>query len=118
MSDVTDLLDRLAAGTTTLDDAVRDFESRDWPPAPDDKTREAAALAGADPEPIAEGSFAEVAAAYTDGLIDDEQYAALATAAANAMSGGQDGGLDSGTDAPDAPAADATPPQDQVAPTR
>jgi hypothetical protein len=87
MSDVTDLLDRLAAGTTTLDDVVRDFEKRDWPTAPDDKAREAAALAGADPEPIPEGSFAEVSSAYVSGQIDDEQYAALATAAAGAMSG-------------------------------
>lgn len=126
MSEVTDLLERLAAGTTTLDDAVRDFETRTWPTPRTDEERQASAIANDDPEPVQENSFAEVASAYVDGEIDDEQYAALAHAAAAAMGGGdqppQDATADPATPdpaaAPAAPPAPAGPQPPEVAQTR
>lgn len=112
MSDVTDLLDRLTAGTTTLDDVARAFETHTWPTPPSDEERNAAALRNDDPEPSPEGSFDEVAAAYINGEIDDAQYAALAEAAAKGM--GADGADVSGADAP--PSDDAARAGDAVTP--
>lgn len=116
MSDVTDLLDRLTAGTTTLEDVARAFETREWPQPASDAERQAAALRGDDPEPITEGSFAEVASAYINGDIDDEQYATLAQAAAKGMgASGADPGADPAADV--APAGDATTPADAATTT-
>jgi hypothetical protein len=84
MSDVTEALAALQAGGRTLDEVVAMFRSRTWPvpatPPPGTLADEAFP-----PEP--EGSFAEVSVAYSAGVITDEQYAALAEAAAQAMPG-------------------------------
>lgn len=83
MSEVTDVLDRLAAGTMTLDEAAGKFASRSWPRPPRASGTEGAESFPPDPE----GSFAEVSAAYCAEQITPEQYTALAQAAARAMGG-------------------------------
>lgn len=88
MSAVTDLLDQLGAGEVTLDEVVGDFRGRSWPQTPRDEPADATEVFArdqADPEEPPEGSFSEVAAYYARGLVDDQQYAVLATAAAEAM---------------------------------
>lgn len=85
MSEVTDLLQQLAAGEITVDAVAADFEARTWPTGPSDAQRNADAMSFADPEPIAAGSFDEVATAYVIGEITAAQYATLAQAAAKAM---------------------------------
>lgn len=79
MSDVTDALDDLAAGRATLPQVAEMFASRSWPQMATD---------GSDSfPPPPEGSFAEVATAYSAGVITSEQYQVLAEAAARAMGG-------------------------------
>jgi len=84
MSDVTDQLDQLAAGQIDLDAVVSDFGSRQWP-QPDPEPNDPFEAEDSDPEPDPEGSFAEVAGYYARGKLTDDQYAALAQAAAGAM---------------------------------
>lgn len=79
MSDVTKMLDQLGSGAIELDAVASAFASRKWP------QRARATDELQDPEPDPEGSFAEVAGYYAMGRINDEQYAALAQAAAGAM---------------------------------
>uniref|UniRef100_UPI003F492DAD hypothetical protein n=1 Tax=Nonomuraea sp. CA-251285 TaxID=3240002 RepID=UPI003F492DAD len=84
MSDVTDLLDRLAAGDTTVAEVGRVFAARRWPtvrPAAGGYAALAAREDG-DPEPIAPGSWAEVEAAFVNGVISADQYEALFAARA------------------------------------
>lgn len=85
MSDVTDQLDQLAAGQVDLDAVVSDFGSRQWPQPDPQPTSDPFQAEDMDPEPDPEGSFSEVAGYYARGKINDEQYAALAEAAAGAM---------------------------------
>lgn len=88
MSAVTDLLDQLAAGEVQLDEVTADFRSRVWPQTPRDEPRDADEVFTRDlqdPEEPPEGSFKDVAAYYAMGKIDDQQYAVLAAAAAEAM---------------------------------
>lgn len=86
MSEVTDLLNKLRAGTLPLDKVAEAFKTRKWPKGPAKHTTyEALATADmGDPEPAVEGSFDEVSAAYALGQITDKQYAVLAKAAAAA----------------------------------
>lgn len=88
MSAVTDLLDQLEAGEVELGEVVADFRSRTWPQTPRQEPKDATEVFARDledPEEPPEGSFGEVATYYSMGKIDDQQYAALATAAAEAM---------------------------------
>jgi len=84
MSDVTQLLDQIGAGQTTVDAVAADFAKRKWP-VPPQPTGDAFEQDAQDPEPDPEGSFSEVAGYYAMGKLDDQQYAALAQAAAGAM---------------------------------
>ncbi|MFF4777516.1 hypothetical protein ACFY05_32135 [Microtetraspora fusca] len=79
MSDITETLRSLAAGDVTLDQVAEDFAARTWPtpPKPADNLDAAMKRMAEDPEPLTPGTWDEVSAAYTSGLIDDEQYAAL-----------------------------------------
>lgn len=84
MSRVTDLLAALRAGEKSLDEVAAAFRTYRWPknPVPVAKSfAELAAREEQDPEPLQDGSFDEVAVAYTAGQITDEQYARLAEAA-------------------------------------
>jgi hypothetical protein len=86
VSAVTDLLDRLIAGDVPLQRVAADFATRSWPSGPSDAKLNADAMSFADPEPFAAANtFAEVEAYYAQHKITDEQYAALAKAAASAM---------------------------------
>lgn len=67
MSTVTDALDALILGRRSIEDVEAEFAQRDWPT-----------------DPQAEGSFTEVADAYTAGRIDLANYTRLAEAAAAA----------------------------------
>jgi hypothetical protein len=80
MSEVSTTLEALAAGKLTLAQAAERFKARQWPaPArPDDP-----ALADQVFPPAPAGSFAEVAVAYSAGLITAAQYRALAEAVAH-----------------------------------
>jgi hypothetical protein len=73
MSDVTEALQGLADGESTLDEVEALFREREWPRRSDDQ-------GGHLP-----GSFAEVADAYSAGLINHDQYVRLAAAATEAM---------------------------------
>lgn len=72
---VTGLLDELVAGTKTVEQVAADFRTRTWP------VRPAVTSDVADPEPLLEGSFDEVAAAFHARRITIEQYATLQQAA-------------------------------------
>lgn len=85
MSDVTDELDQLAAGDIDLDQVVADFRTRQWPSAPEPADDDPFTLDAQDPEVEPPGAFIEVSTYYSMGKINDEQYAALAQAAAEAM---------------------------------
>jgi hypothetical protein len=83
MSEVTDLLAQLRAGSISLEEVADRFRHRAWPgrPAPPSRTAgEALAAEERDPEPPVEGSFQEVHAAYIRHELTDEQYAVLADA--------------------------------------
>lgn len=88
MSDVTDTLDQLIAGEVTLDEVADQFRARSWPRRERVETSDATGLFrldAQDPEEDPEGAFSEVAGYYAMHRIDDQQYAALAEAAAEAM---------------------------------
>lgn len=88
MSDVSDQLDRLAEGTATLEQVADVFRERVWPLAPRPETVEYTDLARrdlADPDAAPEGSFLEVAAAWSAGKLNDDQFKVLSEAAAEAM---------------------------------
>jgi hypothetical protein len=88
MSDVTDLLDRLVAGTVSLDEVAEVFRSRNWPDTPVPRSRTLADVetrALDDPEEPPEGAFIEVASYHQRHLIDLETYSVLAHAAAEAI---------------------------------
>lgn len=97
MSAVTDLLDQLAAGEVELPAVVEDFRGRAWPQNTREEPRDATDVftrEQQDPEEPPEGAFFEVAAYYSQGKIDDAQYAALADAAAEAMQAAPTPGTD------------------------
>lgn len=79
MSEVGTLLAQLAAGKIGLGTVAADFARRTWPtaPPPPASYREAAARELDDPDPIPDGSWGEVEAAYVNGEISDTQYRAL-----------------------------------------
>jgi hypothetical protein len=84
-SEVSDLLDALYRGDTTLDDVAEKFRQRRWPRRrrPEPATYlELAARELEDPDPFVPGSYDDVAAAYHIGRLTDSQYAALVEAIA------------------------------------
>lgn len=88
MSDVTDILDQLAAGEVDLEAVAQQFRTRAWPRRERVETSDATdlyRLDSQDPEVDPEGAFSEVAGYYVMHRIDDEQYRVLAEAAAAAM---------------------------------
>jgi hypothetical protein len=92
MSDVTDLLGQLSDGSVTVADVADQFRRRQWPSAAKPDTTDYTALARrtvTDPDAPPPGSFLEVAAAWHDGTLTDDQFTALAQAAADAIKGQQ-----------------------------
>ena len=69
-------------GELTLDELAQRFRDRTWPPRRLSPTalQEAYKRETEDPEPVAEGSFDEVAGAYLQGEISIEEYDVLARA--------------------------------------
>lgn len=88
MSEVTDLIAALRAGTMSLDQVAARFRERTWPetPRPDPQTdQEIAARAMDDPDPYVPGSFDDVLLAYDKGELTPAEYEALAQAAADSI---------------------------------
>jgi hypothetical protein len=88
MSDVTELLDQLTSGATTVDDVADAFRKRTWPVAPKPDTTSYTDLArrdASDADAPPPGSFLEVAAAWHAGTLPDDQFQTLSSAAAEAM---------------------------------
>lgn len=88
MSEIAELLDKLAAGHVTLGAVAANFATRHWvttkrPQA--SSYAEAAARELDDPEPIQEGTWGEVMAAYTAGKISDDEYRVLFAARSGTM---------------------------------
>lgn len=99
MSDVTDLLDQLVAGTVDLDAVADGFRTRPWPRRTRVETSDATdlyQLDGTDPVGDPEGAFSEVAGYLAMHRIDLEQYRVLAEAAATAMQNAPDPGTPAG----------------------
>ena len=82
MSDVTDMIAAYGRGELTLDELAQRFRDRTWSPRrlSSSGLQEAYKRETEDPEPIAEGSFDEVASAYIQGEISVEEYDILARA--------------------------------------
>jgi hypothetical protein len=82
MSDVTDLIAAYSRGELTLDELAQRFRDRTWPPRrlSPSGLHDAYKQETEDPEPIAEGSFDEVASAYLQGEISIDEYDVLARA--------------------------------------
>jgi hypothetical protein len=88
MSEVSELISALRAGTLSLDDVAERFRDRRWPDtaAPEPGSYlEMAALTLEDPEPDTPGSYDEVTAAYDRGEITSEQYQVLSAAVAESI---------------------------------
>jgi len=88
MSEVTELIAALRAGTMSLDQVVARFRERTWPeaPRPDPQTdQEIAARAMDDPDPYVPGSFDDVLLAYDKGELTPAEYEALSQAAADSI---------------------------------
>lgn len=89
MSEITDMLAQLRTGSMSLEEVATRFRQRQWPGrdmASSRDAQEAFAAEERDPEPLLEGSFEEVHAAYMRHELTKDQYAALAKAAAEAGS--------------------------------
>lgn len=87
MSEVTDALRELQAGTRTIEDVAAMFAARSWPKPPaktPDNAMDAFKAEQSDRDPEPDGSWAEVAQAFYDGIISLEEYEALAEAKASA----------------------------------
>jgi hypothetical protein len=86
--EVSDALQQLHPGERTVEDVAEFFRTRYWPmgtePAPSN-FKDAARAEQHDVDQPAAGSFAEVAFAYSAGVITFDQYAVLAKAAAEAI---------------------------------
>jgi hypothetical protein len=88
MSEVTELIAALRAGTLSLGQVAARFRERTWPetPRPDPQTDlEIAARAMDDPDPYVPGSFDDVLLAYDKGELTPAEYEALAQAAADSI---------------------------------
>lgn len=109
MSAVTDMLDRLVAGSKTVEEVAEDFRQYAWPVTRDPAAtgEEAFTRSLEDPETPVEGSFFDVSHYHASGQITDDQYDVLAEAAAEAMRAG-DGGEDD-----DEPPAGGVDPDDE-----
>ena len=83
MSDVTDMIAAYRRGELTLDELAQRFRDRSWPSRrlSPPTLEEAYKREVEDPDPIAEGSFDEVASAYLQGQISIQEYDVLARAA-------------------------------------
>lgn len=77
MSEVSDALEALGRDERSLDEVEQFFRTRQW--------SRLARGAGQDTDGPPDGSFAEVADAYTAGTISLDQYGVLAAAASAAM---------------------------------
>lgn len=87
MSEITDLLAQLHAGSMSLEEVAARFRRRRWPSRDAASSRDAEEVFAAeerDPEPLLEGSFEEVHAAYVRNELTKDQYTVLAEAAAAA----------------------------------
>lgn len=87
MSEITDLLAALRAGSMSLEEVAARFRRRQWPGgdrASSRNDRGTFAEEERDPEPLLEGSFEEVHAAYMRHELTKDQYAVLAKASAEA----------------------------------
>lgn len=82
MATVQQVLDALAEGRMTLDDAAADFRSRRWPAIP--KTTDAQAWGAQDDSPAHPDSFDTVT---SDSRLSSTQYAQLAQAYTQAVGG-------------------------------
>ena len=84
-NEVTEMLDALHNGTMTIDQVVQRFRERTWPrrQRPEPTTyADMAAEELQDPEPYVPGSYDDVAAAFHDGRLTEEQYTKLIEAIA------------------------------------
>ena len=87
-NEISDLLDALHRGATSLEVVAQKFRERTWsrrrssPPA---TYQEMAAAELQDPEPYLPGSFDDVLAAYETGKITREQFRVLSEAVAEAQ---------------------------------
>ena len=92
MSVITDLMDKMIAGTMTVDQVAEQFRTYAWPPGrPAPATAdEAWARTLEDPETPPEGSFFDVSVYFNQRKITGEQYDVLARAAAEGMKRGAD----------------------------
>jgi hypothetical protein len=91
VSEVTDMIAAYGRGELTLDELAQRFRDRTWPrrrQSPSD-LQEAYKRETEDPEPIADGSFDEVAAAYLQGEISLKEYDILARAAGEKEASGR-----------------------------
>jgi hypothetical protein len=87
-SEVADLLDALRSGSMGLDEVAQRFRERSWPRRDNSAPQsylELATRAQEDPDPYLPGSFDDVAAAFHDGRISNEEYEVLARAMAESM---------------------------------
>lgn len=87
-NEVIDLLTALHEGTLSLNEVAERFRERSWPTRPSVRPKTHLDLAEADlrdPDPYLPGSHDDVAAAYDQGKLTDEQYAVLVAAIAEAI---------------------------------
>jgi hypothetical protein len=94
MSEVTELIAALRAGTMSLDQVAARFRERTWPePARPDPQTDAgiAARAMEDPDPYIPGSFDDVLLAYDKDELTPAEYEVLAKAAADAINAEEHG---------------------------
>jgi hypothetical protein len=91
MSDVTELIAALRAGTLSLGQVAQFFRERDWPDARDpDLAAQGELVSSAldDPGPYLPGSFDDVSAALHRHELTLHQYEVLAQAAAESINAG------------------------------
>lgn len=91
MSEVTDLIAALRAGTLTLDQVAQRFRERRWPEADLSAGREVGGRELEDPEPYLPGSFDDVAAALHRHELTLDEYEVLARAATESINRGKPG---------------------------
>lgn len=86
-SEVSELIAALRDGSLSIDEVADRFRQRSWPRRHHREPAGYLDMSKAtlqDPDVYQPGSFDEVIAAHQDGLITDEQYAALSEAVAEA----------------------------------
>lgn len=102
MSEVTDLIAALRAGSMTLEQVAQRFRDRRWPDAQSPSSAldpEPAGRVLEDPAPYVAGSFDDVAAAFHRKELTAEEYDVLARAAAESINA-EDSGERLGNDDP------------------